>query len=77
MKEGKLSPLQQVLRFLSLEKVAENSRIPLERLIEIQRGSCPDCSEISGLIRAGIDPEILKRCQKHNQKENQNADNRY
>lgn len=54
------SPESEFIKRWDLSKLAEASRIPIERLAEIRDGSLPDCSEASGLIRAGLDPEHLK-----------------
>lgn len=57
------SPKKRLSHFIylhDLSKLSKISKIPEEELIKIQKGKIPDCHEISGLMRSGIDPNILK-----------------
>jgi hypothetical protein len=44
-----------------LTKLENRSGISVERLKQIASGSYPDCSEAAGLLKAGVNPELLKQ----------------
>lgn len=44
-----------------LTKLENRSGISIERLQQIASGSYPNCSEAAGLLKAGVNPELLKQ----------------